>query len=303
MNDLQIEYFLAAAENMSFTKTANQKFVSQPAVSKQISAMESELGVELFVRGHNSAKLTQAGRMFYGYFKKQREEMEMLKLQVRENEQEEILDLHIGCGSGWTRADFFAKAIKRMKGQPQNFRVCLQSYAFHQIIPALNKNEIDIGITLNTDIELLPTLDILVLTNVPQVILYSQEHPLAEKQGLTPYDFRKELFFVPQSDRATYIVDLVNSFCEPYGFAPRIQSVRNTESLLMNVHNGLGVAITDFWTLQMGGSLYRYILLEASHTITAVWRRNERNPLVPLFIKEIGDLFGGIHSDAGQKNL
>jgi len=105
MNDLQIEYFLAAAEHMSFTKTANEKFVSQPAVSKQISAMESELGVELFVRGHNSAKLTQAGRMFHEYYKKQRQEMELLKQQIRENEKEEVLDLHIGCGSGWTRAD------------------------------------------------------------------------------------------------------------------------------------------------------------------------------------------------------
>lgn len=303
MNDLQVEYFLAAAENMSFTKTANQKFVSQPAISKQISTMESELGIELFVRGRNSVELTQAGRLFYGYFKRQREEMELLKSQVRENEKEEILELQIGCGSGWTRADFFSKAIRRLAERKPNSRVFLQSYAFHQIIPALNKNEIDIGITLNTDIELLPTLDIKVLTEVPQVILYSKEHPLSEKQGLTPYDFRKELFFVPQSDRTTYIVDLVNSFCEPYGFSPRIQFVRNTESLLMNVHNGLGVAITDFWTLHMGGSLYRYVLLEASHTITAVWQKNERNPLVPIFIQEISNLFNSISSDPHRNNL
>ncbi|MDR2939731.1 MAG: LysR family transcriptional regulator [Clostridiales bacterium] len=294
MNDLQIEYFLAAAEHMSFTKTANEKFVSQPAVSKQISAMESELGVELFVRGHNSAKLTQAGWMFHEYYKKQRQEMELLKQQIRENEKEKVLDLHIGCGSGWTRADFFSKVIKQMEEKQAKFRVCLQSYAFHQIIPALNKNEIDIGITLNTDIELRPKLDIMVLTEVPQVILYSQEHPLAGKQGLTPYDFRKELFFVPQSDRATYIVDLVNGFCEPYGFLPRIQSVRNTESLLMNVHNGLGVAITDFWTHQMGGRQYLYILLESTHTITAVWQRNESNPLVPIFIRELKELFSNL---------
>lgn len=292
MNDLQIEYFLAAAENLSFTKTANEKFVSQPAVSKQISALEAELGVELFVRGHNSARLTQAGRLFYEYFKKQRQELNVLKMQVKEYDRDEILDLRVGCGSGWLKADFISNAIEAMKAEAGDFRVCLESYAFHQMIPALSKNEIDIGITLNTDIEVLPTLEVSIVTEVPQVIMYSRKHPLADKEGVTPYDFRKELFFVPHSDRATYIVDLVNSFCEPYGFTPRIRSVRSTESLLMNVNCGLGVAIADFWTLQMGGSMCRYVLLEATHIIAAVWKRDNRNPLIVPYIKEINRLFG-----------
>lgn len=291
MNDLQIEYFLAAAENLSFTKTAKEKFVSQPAVSKQISAMESELGVELFVRGHNSARLTQAGTLFYDYFRKQKAGIELIKLQIKENGKDEVLDLCVGSGNGWTRADFLATTIKNMRKIETDFRINLESYAFHQILPALSKNEIDVGITLNSDIELLPTLNVEILTEVPQVILYSNEHPLADKQEVTPYDFRNELFFVPKSDRATYIIDLVNSFCEPYGFTPKLHFVRNTESLLVNVHCGLGVAITDFWTLQMGGSMYRHVLLEASHTIAAVWRRNNRNPLVPVFITELNKLF------------
>ncbi|MGL5436065.1 MAG: LysR family transcriptional regulator [Lachnospiraceae bacterium] len=292
MNDLQIEYFMAAAENLSFTKTANEKFVSQPAVSKQISAMEAELGVELFERGHNSARLTKAGQLFYDYFKKYKNEMGLLKTQIREGNKDEMLELRIGCGSGWTRADFFSRAINGMPDTTHDYRICLESYAFHEIMPALSKNEIDIGITLHTDVDLLPTLEISILTEVPQVILYSMEHPLAQKSKVTPYDFRNEVFFVPQSDRTTYIVDLVNSFCEPYGFAPRIRAVRNTESLLMNVHCGQGVAITDFWTLQMGGTLYRYVLLEATHTITAVWKKRNRNPIIPLFIKTMNQMFG-----------
>lgn len=296
MNDLQIEYFMAAAENLSFTKTANEKFVSQPAVSKQISAMETELGVELFERGHNFARLTPAGRLFYEYFRKYKDEMGLLKKQIREGNKDEMLEVKIGCGSGWTRADFFSKTLKKMPEAVNNYRLCLESYAFHQIMPALSKNEIDIGITVSTDVDLLPTLEISILTEVPQVILYSMEHPLAEKQNVTPGDFRNEVFFVPQSDRTTFIVDLVNSFCEPYGFTPKIRAVRNTESLLMNVHCGQGVAITDFWTLQMGGTLYRYVLLEATHTIMAVWKKNNQNPLVPAFVTAISKVFGSAHS-------
>ena len=41
MNDLQIDYFMAVATNLSFTKTSEELFVSQPAISKQISLMEN----------------------------------------------------------------------------------------------------------------------------------------------------------------------------------------------------------------------------------------------------------------------
>ena len=44
MNDLQIEYFLSVAKHLSFTKAARELFVSQPAISRQILAMEEDLG-------------------------------------------------------------------------------------------------------------------------------------------------------------------------------------------------------------------------------------------------------------------
>ena len=43
MNDLQIDYFLAVARNLSFTKTAEEMYVSQPAISRHISHLEKEL--------------------------------------------------------------------------------------------------------------------------------------------------------------------------------------------------------------------------------------------------------------------
>ena len=46
----QIQYFLMAAEKMSFTETAKVMYVSQPAVSRQISLLEEEIGLELFRR-------------------------------------------------------------------------------------------------------------------------------------------------------------------------------------------------------------------------------------------------------------
>ncbi|MFF3325575.1 LysR family transcriptional regulator [Streptomyces sp. NPDC002889] len=57
----QLEYFVAVAEEASFTKAAARLFVAQPGVSTQIRRLESELGQELLDRTGRTVKLTEAG--------------------------------------------------------------------------------------------------------------------------------------------------------------------------------------------------------------------------------------------------
>jgi DNA-binding transcriptional LysR family regulator len=59
-----VRYFLAVAEELSFTRAAERLFVSQPALSKQIRHLEVQLRAELFTRGHRTVGLTAAGAAF-----------------------------------------------------------------------------------------------------------------------------------------------------------------------------------------------------------------------------------------------
>jgi DNA-binding transcriptional LysR family regulator len=61
LNFSQIKCFLAAAECLSFTKAADRLYLSQPVLSRQIAAMEDELGIELFAREKKTIRLTPAG--------------------------------------------------------------------------------------------------------------------------------------------------------------------------------------------------------------------------------------------------
>jgi len=65
LNFKQLEAFIWVAELQSFTKASRQLFMSQPAVSFQIKALEEDLQVSLFQRGDKKVMLTEAGRLLY----------------------------------------------------------------------------------------------------------------------------------------------------------------------------------------------------------------------------------------------
>ena len=61
MNTVQLECFLAVADNLSFARAAEQLHITQPAVTHQISSLENELNVKLFRRTTRTVALTNDG--------------------------------------------------------------------------------------------------------------------------------------------------------------------------------------------------------------------------------------------------
>lgn len=64
MNTKQIEYFLAVAEELSFTRAAEKLYVSQTAVTQQIQSLEELIGVKLLNRTKKKVEFTPAGQIF-----------------------------------------------------------------------------------------------------------------------------------------------------------------------------------------------------------------------------------------------
>ncbi|OMG75419.1 LysR family transcriptional regulator [Burkholderia ubonensis] len=66
----QLRYFIAVAEEMNITRAAERLHMTQPPLSRQLQAIEDEIGLPLFERGARPLKLTEAGRVFYAQAKR-----------------------------------------------------------------------------------------------------------------------------------------------------------------------------------------------------------------------------------------
>ncbi|HKE29432.1 MAG TPA: LysR family transcriptional regulator [Bryobacteraceae bacterium] len=70
LENFRLKVFRAVAEQLSFHKAAKQLFLTQPAVTLQIKALEDELGIRLFDRAGGHVSLTRQGALLLGYAQK-----------------------------------------------------------------------------------------------------------------------------------------------------------------------------------------------------------------------------------------
>lgn len=95
-----IRYFLAVAEQMNFTRAAEELMIAQPPLSRQIHDLEEELGVPLFIRKPHALRLTEEGQLFRQYASQILELADKSVSEVRELHQGLHGTLYLGMVEG-----------------------------------------------------------------------------------------------------------------------------------------------------------------------------------------------------------
>lgn len=145
MNFKQLEAFIWVAELQSFTRAAKQLYMSQPAISFQIKALEEDLQVTLFQRTEKKVTLTEAGRLLYpeakqmlGHYDRIRTGLEALRgLKVG----------HLVIGASTIPGEYLLPAyIGAYRKKYPGVRVSLRIAGSGDVIRWVQEREIDLGI-------------------------------------------------------------------------------------------------------------------------------------------------------------
>jgi len=286
MNNIQIEYFLVVAQNLSFTKAAAELYISQPAISRQITALEKELGYALFDRTKRHTQLTKQGELYFDFFSRCKKEYSETAMKAKQYDHKMRGHLTIGCPAHWDTASFMYDTLQKLESKYPNVDICLECKRFFELDKSVRSGALDIIITpdcmlnsLNDD-----ELHVKKLTAIPFFLLYSINHPQAQLETLRVIDFRDNVFYLPAEYK--HAEELQRSIIAQYGFEPKFQLL-DYESASTRVLNGLGVCLTDVWMRDMLFPGFRSMTLDASSTICVAWGKTNTNRNLELFTNEL----------------
>lgn len=201
MNFHQLKCFCLVAELGNFSKAAERMYISQSAVTQQISSLEREIDVKLLERTTKKVSFTPAGKIFYEGIKEPLKEISVALVRAKDTAQKEEVSLTIGCYNV-THERYMTRLLSAFMVQCPHAIPTVLPMRPQQILPALSMHQIDCGFMVPADVE----FDKIRYNFTPlcQQRLYavmSKTHPLANKNELSPEQLRgytaRAMFIAP----------------------------------------------------------------------------------------------------------
>ncbi len=181
----RIRCFLEVANCLSFSAAAKNLYISQQAVTKQIAALEEELGMKLFYRTTRQVSLTPAGSMLRDDFTQINRQIESSIRRARELDASGKDLLRVGFLSALSRHDIILPVTDYLVRNFPQMELDIQLLDFIELRNRLLDHKLDFCITTSNDWKLWPDIRATVLQRKQFQVVYSARHPLAEQQQVT----------------------------------------------------------------------------------------------------------------------
>lgn len=289
MTNAQINSFLSVVKYQSFSKAAERMYISQSAVSKNISQLEKSVGYILIDRTNGAVRLTAVGELFYEYYLETNERYKALQDKVAQLTSNQAGDIRLGCLDGWDLSQFYPQMRNIFRDKYPGINLTLEGYNHLQILDALSDNKIDIAITLAITVPKKSDFVHRTIATAPAIMMFSASHPLADKDNLQLTDFKDEPFYIisPPSQEVNPMEQLALLLCRSAGFEPKLEYAPNSATILMRLQSGSGVQITCDWTCAGHFSIYKTVKLDHKLNVCAAWLDDGRTPSKHLFVNEL----------------
>lgn len=294
----QLSYFVAAGETGSVTRAAAQVNVSQPSISAAISHLETEFGVQLFVRHHaQGLSLTPAGRRL---MRAAREPLRSAYgLYEVANAAVSSISGPLNVGSFRTLAPLMVPELWKgfvTRNPEVEMRVTEGSEA--EMIEGLRTARLDIALTYS--LSLTADLSFQPLAKLPSYVLLPPTHSLAGRGSLSLADLRDEPFILldlPLSRQ--YFL----SIFESAGIIPRIVAETPDPSALRSyVAAGIGFSILTARprnTFAENGLPLSYLELEGNHPTAVVGLATLTELQRPRIVDAFAEYCSAVVADGG----
>lgn len=286
-----LRYFIAVAEDRSFTRAAERLRISQPPLSIAIRQLEEELGVVLFVRARHRVSMTPAGELFLREARMTLEQAERAVRVARNAGAATAGTIRIGFSPSADLTVLPAIA-RRLRDRCPGLELCLRAMTATEQLAGLRERTLDAAIVrLPLDREDAAALHLERMFEEPLCIAVELSHPFAKRARVPLASLAKDPLILFARAVAPGAYDLLLARCRDAGFTPRI--AYETESLqtaLGLVAGGLGIAFVPEAATALGRAGVAIKRLEAPEPMLqmgVVCRREDPSPTMKAFAEAV----------------
>jgi len=281
-----IRYFIAVAEELHFRRAAENLGIAQPALSRAIQYLESELEVELFIRSNRNVQITPAGQIFHDGCRTVINLIKHTTDNTRLANEGRLGVLRIGY-TDMAMAGCLPNVLKAFREQEPS--IILQPH-HDTTVPQLQKLEsgmLDIGFVTGPISN--ASYEQYTVQSEKFVGVVYENHPLANRRSIKLENLAKEDFIHGSSKDWEQFYSYFLPLCHRSGFVPRIvQEAFNTAGILGLVSAEMGVTVlTDSVLNSIGPGLKAINIKDAAVQLQTVacWKSGSIDGAVQLFVE------------------
>lgn len=291
MTNRQIEIFIRLANNLSFAKTAEELYTTQPTITRELRNMENEIGVTLFKRDRHNVELTPAGASFIVEAKRIHVAMQRAISMAREDQERFQENLSIGFCSQASVTELW-KAMREFHSLYPKVRVRLVSDGLTKLQRLFEEGNLDVVFGMKTCLTPGKKDGFSPLYKGFWVGVLANDHPLAQKQELRFEDLNGHTIL---SCNPTEHPQLQGDFYDlPRDKCPdcKYNYFNNMQEMEVMIKAGFGVSILPQYSI-LPSKEYRIIPLALSPQANnndkmdyyVMWHKNRKSGHAEEFVE------------------
>lgn len=288
---LQLSYFIAVAENESFSKAAEAIYVTQPLLSQHISALEKQLDAKLFERNTKSIKLTEFGEFFY---KKAKEIIvktndTIAAVQEAATKTSNVSVLVIGLDNYMDRS-IITPSLKKIVHRFPGLDIEIKRGIFPDILHALKQGICQVGLSFSTQASTLSDLSYKDLFSDHLELVASEIYQSCTDIREFARKVERKPLLLPR--RETKMVPVASALCEKLGLQKRTLFFDNVDDMRFAIETNEGFTFLPKILLDhnIGGRITRFNishLKESEITYQILWSDDSADVFASYLIENI----------------
>ena len=281
----QLKIFISVVEHEGFTKAAESMNISHSTTSRNVSALEEHLGVELLKRDSRNIRMTRAGEILFREGRQLLQRVEDLKAAINKAEEGYSGPLSVVSMSLYSHK--LASGYKEFCNRYPDIELGIYKRELSDVFGMVSSGKIDLGASFSYALpENMGIFEKRVAETEKFCVIAPPSHPLSLRKNVRLNELRSVNYVSIGEQRSAFMRKLESPLLTGRSKS-EILSVPTLESLFLQVSSGNGISLVPYPIAYEYGSDCAVLDvddLDSSFDIVIFWRKDNENPTLPLLV-------------------